>query len=141
MSSYIQTYFVRTVTKNFKNHPIWSHWCWCRLLFDPLVHLLASIPKYGFISFTVLRMPARKGVKTLESSTLKCIGDLFKSTCRNLASTLTVKKVTTWIIKDVFSFESVTRFGQSLWSLWHFFWGLTYFVYGKILNLLREFLN
>ena len=31
-------------------------------------------------------MPARKEVRTLESSTLKCIGDLFKSTASNLAS-------------------------------------------------------
>jgi hypothetical protein len=38
-------------------------------------------------------MPARKEVKSLESATLKCIGNLFKSTCRKLALALMVDKV------------------------------------------------
>ena len=46
-------------------------------------------------------MPARKGVKSLENSTLKCIGDLFKSTCRKLALALMVEKaIETFIRKQ-----------------------------------------
>ena len=51
---------------------------------------VASVPANAVPFFAARespsKMPARKGVRTLESSTLKCIGDLFKSTASNLAS-------------------------------------------------------